>query len=182
MARKSDSIYKWPAWMPKAQQSDYSYEPVDRRSRTEMEVGSVLRVNYDTDETTLNCILILNRFESAWFEAAERTALWQGSQWIEMPIQTGGFINMHTVRFKARPKASIKAPFYTQYSLTLELEKRELEMCDSLAQFLFCFAPDEVCGVADLADTFIERMPPLQVPDFWIYGCKQKRVKYELHL
>lgn len=138
-------LYRWPDWMPKPQQEQYSYEPADRRSRTDMEVGSVLRVNFDTDETTVSCSLILNDTQSAWFEVFERKMLLQGSQWFEMPLKTGGQIEWHTVRFASRPKATVYAPFHTQYTFQLDLEKREDALCPVLTEALWCISPENLC-------------------------------------
>lgn len=177
-------LYRWPDWMPKPQRPDYSYEPVDRRSKTDMEVGSVLRVDYDTDETTLNCTLILNRFQASWFEAFERGALHQGSQWFSMPLQTGGFIEWHTVRFAARPKAGkLIGTCYTTYTLQLELERREGPMCDELAKLLVCILPEELLESSAVVKDFTLSLPGVcTIPDFWIYPCIKKRVRYEYGL
>lgn len=178
----SDGLFKWPDWMPLAQQSGYSYESADRRTRTDMEVGSVLRVNFDTDETTLSCTLVLNAFQAAWLEAFERGALRQGAQWFEMPVQTGGCIEWHTVRFASRPRAAGVNALYTTYMLQLELEKRELAMGDELAGLLVCVAPDELIDAADTVKAFTDGLPVLRVPDFWVYGCLHRRLEYEYGL
>lgn len=175
-------MFKWPDWMPLAQQAGYSYEPADRRTRTDMEVGSVLRVNFDTDETTLTCTLVLNTFQSAWLEAFERGALRQGARWFAMPIQTGGCIEWHTVRFASRPKAAGVNALYTTYTIQLDLEKRELAMSDELAELLVCIAPEELIESLVAVNAFVNRLAGLQVPDFWIYGCLQRRLEYEYGL
>lgn len=181
--RKSSGLYCWPDWMPKPQRNGYSYEPADRRSKTDMEVGSVLRVNFDIDETTLTCTLILNRFQAAWFEAFERGTLHQGAQWFEMPIQTGGEINWHTVRMAARSKAgSLIGPCYTTYTLQLELDHRNLVISDELAEILICIAPEDLVESTKTVRNFVNALPLLQVPDFWIYGCLQRRLEYEYRL
>lgn len=164
----AEKINCWPAWMPKAQQTSYSYNPVDRRTKTDMEVGSVLRVNFDTDETTLNCQLILNRVQSQWFEVFERNLQNQGAKWFRMPIQIAGCIEWHTVRFAARPKSSIMAPHYTQYDLTLDIWKRDLELCPELADFLFCISPDEFISSVDRTRIFWMSLQKLQIPYFLI--------------
>lgn len=177
-----NEMFKWPDWMPLAQQSGYGYEPADRRTRTDTEVGSILRVNFDTDETTLNCTLVLNTFQAAWLEAFERGALHQGAQWFEMPIQTGGCIEWHTVRFASRPKVAGVNALYTTYTLQLDLEKRELAMGDELAELLVCVAPEDLIEAVDTVKAFVGALPALRVPDFWIYGCLHRRLEYEYGL
>lgn len=180
----SDRLYRWPDFMPKPLQEGYSYQPVDRRERTDMEVGSIIRVNYDTDETTLNCSLILDCFQSSWFEAFERGAIRQGSQWFMMPIQTGGQIKWHKVRFADRPKAgNLIGDRWTTYTLKLDVEQREGPMCDELAELLLCVLPDEVFDAREaLKDVIISLPSVAKVPDFWIYPCIQKRIRYEYNL
>lgn len=156
----------WPSWMPKAQQTSYSYNPVDRRTKTDMEVGSVLRVNFDTDETTLNCQLILNRVQSQWFEVFEQVLQNQGSKWFRMPIQIAGCIEWHTVRFATRPKASIMAPHYTQYDLTLDIWKRDFTLCPGVAEFLLCHTPDELIDAVNNVRIFWMSLQKLQIPYF----------------
>lgn len=163
----AEKFYCWPKWLPKAQQSGYSYEPTDRRTRTDMEVGSVLRVNYDTDETTLNCMLILNAVQAQWFEKFERELINQGATWFQMPIQAGGCIEWHTVRFASRPKASIMAPHYTQYDLKLDLWRRELSICMELEELMLCLSPEEIRGAASECRTFWMSLKKLQAPT-WV--------------
>lgn len=176
---ESDSLTKWPDWMPLAQQSDYNYEPTDRRTKTDMEVGSVLRVNFDTDETTLNCQIILNPIQSQWFEIFERDLQNQGSKWFEMPIQIANCIDWHTVRFATRPKVSIKAPKYQIYNFKLDIEKRKLNLCPEIAELLLCVTPCDIFNTANYGSMFQKGMDKLKVPDYWIYGCKNLEVANE---
>lgn len=163
----------WPEWMPKAQQTSYSYNPTDRRTKTDMEVGSVLRVNYDTDETTLNCQLILNRMQSQWFEVFERNLQNQGAKWFRMPIQIAGCIEWHTVRFASRPKASIKAPHYTQYDLQLDIDRRDLVLCPEVAEFLFCYTPYDFLRIIPVLRDFWMGLKALQTPYWIVEACKE---------
>lgn len=163
-----EEINCWPSWMPKPQQSNYSYEPVDRRTRSEMEVGNIIRVNFDSDEATLNCNLILNRVQAQWFEVFEHNLQNQGATWFNMPIQIGGCIEWHKVRFSSRPKASIFAPLHTKYDFTLEIWKRDLILCPEVAQFLLCVTPDELLSTTDYARKFWMSLQKLQIPYFLI--------------
>ena len=162
-------LMRWPDWMPKPQQSDYSYELTDRRSRTDMEVGSLIRVNFDTDESSFTCSIILDKFQSAWFEAFEKGTLNQGSLWFQMPLMSSGEINWHTVRFKSRPKANLVGPNHTRYSFVLEAEQRPDVLCPELAGIITCTSPNLFCDAQSLlAYAVNEILPSLQLPDFWL--------------
>lgn len=150
-----DEMLRWPDWMPKPQRSGYGYEPVDRRTRTDMEVGSIYRVNFNSDEATVNCTLILNNIQSSWFETFEHKALNQGSKWFEIPLQTGGRIEWHKARFAARPKAgNLIGVGATTYTLRLDIEKREGRLCDSIAEMLYCISPEEFMDVSRTLASF----------------------------
>lgn len=164
----AEKFYCWPSWMPIAQRPNYSYEPTDRRSKTEMEVGSILRVNFDTDETTLDCTLILNTMQAQWFEKFERDMLNQGAKWFQMPIQIAGCIEWHTVRFAQRPKAgNLIGPRHTTYTLKLDIQQRDLKICDEVEELLFCLSPNEIFNAADYVRSFWLSLKRLQVPS-WI--------------
>lgn len=164
----AENIIRWPDWMPKPQRASYSYEVTDRRSRTDMEVGSIVRVEYDTDENRLTCTLTCNKLQSAWFEMFERDVLAQGSRWFEMPLQTEGRIEWHTVRFSARPKASLTGASHTSYSLTLDVEKRPDAMCPELVELLVCVSPTDLCCAAEnLRHVMHDIIPSISLPDYW---------------
>lgn len=164
----SEELRCWPEWMPKPQQTNYSYDYVDRRTKTDMEVGSVLRVNFDTDESTLNCRLILNRLQSQWFEVFESKLQNHGARWFRMPIQIAGCIVWHTVRFASRPKASIMAPHYTQYDFTLDIWKKIYALCPGVAEFLLCHTQEELISVIEPLRDFWISLKKLQIPYFLI--------------
>lgn len=170
----SEKFYCWPDWMPKAQSNGYGYEPTDRRAKTEMEVGSVLRVNFDTDETTLDCTLILNAVQSQWFEKFERNMLNQGAKWFQIPIQIAGCIERHTVRFAARPKAgNLIGPYHTTYTLKLDVQKRDLPICDEIMDLLLCVSPDELRKTARNLREFWMSLKKLQSPTWIVDEAKQ---------
>lgn len=151
----AEKLHCWPSWMPIAQRQNYAYEPADRRSKTEMEVGSILRVNFDTDESTVDCTLILNQLQAQWFEKFEQSLLNQGAKWFKMPIQTAGCIEMHTVRFSQRPKAgNLIGPKFTTYTLKLDLMKRDLKLCDEVVELLFCISPTDFTDTVSKARIF----------------------------
>lgn len=164
----AEKFYCWPEWMPKPQRSEYGYEPVDRRSKTDMEVGSVLRVNFDSDETTLDCTLILNAVQSQWFEKFERDMLNQGATWFQMPIMIAGCIEWHTVRFASRPKAgNLIGPYHTTYTLRLDIERRDLKLCDEVAELLLCMTPNDLLATIPRLRDFWMSLKTLQKPT-WI--------------
>lgn len=166
MAKK---LLRWPEWMPIPQQSGYSYQPTDRRTRTDMEVGSILRVNYDTDETQFSCTLILNSIQSAFFEQFERDILSQGTQWFEFPLKSGGNITWHTARFLEHPKATLLGVRHTTYTFTLEIEKRPVTLCPQIAEFLVCISPQDLCRAGHvLREAMREVVPGIELPDFWV--------------
>lgn len=164
----ASQLLRWPDWMPKPQRASYQYEAVDRRSRTDMEVGSIVRVEYDTDESKITCTMTCNRVQSAWFEIFEREMLAQGSRWFEMPLQSEGRIEWHTVRLAARPKASLTGATHTSYSLTLDVEKRPDAMCLELVELLTCISPADLCCTAEnLRHAMHEIVPSVSLPDYW---------------
>lgn len=163
------SLLQWPDWMPLPQMSGYGLELKDRRLKTEMEVGSIVRVEYDTDEAQATCSLVLNEFQAAWFEAFERDVLAQGSQWFSMPLKSSGIVQPHTVRFAQRPKADIVGPGHTRYSFTLDVEKRPDVICGEVSNIVLCMAPTDVCQTANiLDDTLYDGLRGLTVPDYWL--------------
>lgn len=165
---KTDLIC-WPDWMPKPQRSGYSYSPVDRRKKTDMEVGSISRVEFDADETTCDCSLILDRKQASWFESFERGVLRQGSRWFRMPLQFGGCIAMQTVRFSTRPKASELIGLHTTYTFTLEIECRELPLKnDFLAEIMLCLSFEELYEMTQNSANLAGKLQGWQVPPVWL--------------
>lgn len=161
----AEKFYCWPDWMPKPQRNGYGYDVTDRRSRTDMEVGSLIRVNYDTDETTLDCTLVCNAIQAQWFEKFERDMLSQGSQWFQMPIMIAGCIEKHTVRFASRPKAgSLVGPYFTSYQLRLDIQERDLKLCKQLMDFMLCVSPKHTMGASDAARKYWLSLKTLCIP------------------
>ncbi len=159
-----EDLCAWPQWMPLPQTSSYSYEPTDRRTRTDMEVGSVIRVNYDTDETTVNCTLILDRVQSAWFETFERDLDSQGAGWFRMPLLIGGCLSWHTVRFSSRPQAGDIIGLHMTYTFTLDVQQRNLPMCAELAALLLCISWKDFLDAYQCTRTFVLNIPNFRLP------------------
>lgn len=158
--------YTWPKWMPAPQKSGYGAGPVDRRTKTDMEIGARLRTEFDTDESTATCKLILSDFEAGWLETFEHKVLDQGIIWIEMPIWTAGRVSQHVVRFKDRPKLSGLQGLHGIYEFTLDIAKRNLLSRD-YAEVLLYYSPQTLSLWSDsLHRVLHEQMPGLtSLPD-----------------
>lgn len=164
MAEKRD-LLRWPSWMPKPQRSGYKFNTVDRRQKTDMEVGSLYRVQFDTDECTCDCTVILNRVQSTWFENFEKNVLHQGARWFEIPLMSGGKIAMHTARFKTRPTMSEPGPVFSTYNFTLDVDKRPQVLCCQLLDFFYCVSPQELCKSASMTrESMQEIIPSINLP------------------
>ncbi|MFT4301691.1 MAG: hypothetical protein QM579_08055 [Desulfovibrio sp.] len=133
--------YVWPDWMPPPEKDGYNLQPVDRRTKTEMEIGGIVRAEYDTDEATCQCRLTLSEMESAWFEAFEANLLKQGTIWIDMPLWSAGQVTRHVVRFKDRPKITGFVGLHTVYDFALDVSGRNLWSAD-VVEFLALYSPD----------------------------------------
>lgn len=146
--------------MPKPQMNGYGIQPVDRRIKTDMEMGGVYRAEFDTDENECSCSLVLNRDESAWFEAFERDLLKQGTVWFEMPLWVGGKVETHVVRMKERPKAGNLIGLHTTYTLSLDVRKRNIPMCPGIAALLTCYTPSSLGKIMDMFSTLVDETAP----------------------
>ena len=146
--------------MPKPQMNGYGIQPVDRRIKTDMEIGGVYRAEFDTDENECSCSLVLNRDESAWFEAFERDLLKQGTVWFEMPLWVGGKVETHVVRMKERPKAGNLIGLHTTYTLSLDVRKRNIPMCPGVAALLTCYTPSSLGKIMDMFSALVDETAP----------------------
>ena len=133
--------YVWPKWMPAPQKSGYVAAPVDRRTKTDMEIGARLRTEFDTDESTATCKLTLSDFEAGWLETFEHKVLAQGAIWIKMPIWSAGRVSQHVVRFKDRPKLTGLVGLHGTYEFTLDIAERNLLSRD-YAEVLIDYSPE----------------------------------------
>lgn len=146
--------------MPKPQMNGYGIQPVDRRIKTDMEMGGVYRAEFDTDENECSCSLVLNRDESAWFEVFERDLLKQGTVWFEMPLWVGGKVETHVVRMKERPKAGNLIGLHTTYTLSLDVRKRNIPMCPGVAALLTCYTPSSLGKIMDMFSALVDETAP----------------------
>ena len=162
----------WPDWMPKPQRSGYQYEPVDRTIRTEMEIGGIYRVEFNTDETVIQCSLILcNRLQLEFFEAFERGCLRRGTRWFQMPIWINGKTEWYKCRFRARPKFAVNSTVtHTTVTMQLEIEERDL-LDTSLVDLLINFGPDGVAALVKAIRDNLRIRPGVTVipPDVWAF-------------
>lgn len=117
----SEQLFTWPDWMPGPLTEGYAVETDDRRLTSQTEAGSIVRRQFDTDEATVTCSVMLDRMRADWFEAFERDMLAQGSKWFEFPLWVAGSLTMHKVRFAQRPKASAVIGTHTRYEFVLNV-------------------------------------------------------------
>jgi hypothetical protein len=160
----AQDLIKWPAWMKYPTIDGYGVEVKDTRIKTEMEVGSAFRVEFNTDESSASCSLFLNKIQSDFFEAFERGLLKQGSVWFIMPLWVGGKLIDHTVRFQERPKLVEKLGPYTSYSFTLDVARREGLMSDFYVEFLLSVGPLEFMKLEEKLQMTLNEYYPIALP------------------
>ena len=151
----------WPEWMPKPQVNGYGIQPVDRRTKTDMEIGGVYRVEFDSDECICQCSLVLNPDQSAWLEAFERDLLRQGSVWFEIPLWIGGKIESHIVRMRDRPSAGKIIGLHTTYTLSLDVRERNLISVEEM-EALSEYSPAQIRNFDDAFDKIVN----VDMPEF----------------
>lgn len=136
----------WPSdWMPTPQQDSWSFQPEDLRQTTETEVGAVIRPQFDSDILIADCTLVLNRMQSAWFEAFEK-AVNHENLWFVFPVWYGGEIHDALCMFRDRPKWTVEA-FTTTYKFSLLVQKRSLYLTPCALEMLDCWSPAETCRI-----------------------------------
>jgi hypothetical protein len=155
---------KWPSWMKPPVVDGYGIEPINRRLVTEMEIGSVYRVEFDTDESVATCSLFLNPLGANWFEAFERDFLAQGSRWFYWTLFVGGQLVDHVVRFKDRPKLSEKSGDYSTYTFTLDIARREGLMPVVLVELLTALNPEQLMMMDEMLQKVVNVDLPKAMP------------------
>ena len=138
---EADRHLSWPDWLKCALTDGYSVEIQDRRVTTEMEAGSQVRAEFNTDECVAECALFLEPISANWLEAFERQLLAQGTVWFWFPLWVGGRLQRHLARFRTRPKLSEKSGPYSVYRFSLDIGRREGLMEDWLCQLLLIYSP-----------------------------------------
>lgn len=147
----------WPDWMPKPRQDGYSYETVDRRTKTDMEISGIYRVEFDTDEGRASCQIDCDQLQASYFEKLERDILNQGSVWFKFPLWYGGKLVESVVRFADRPKLTAEEAAYSTYSLTLDVQQREELMCAETLLMLDCFEPCQIVKMSKALNDFMTK-------------------------
>jgi hypothetical protein len=135
--------------MPIPIKNNYSYELSDRTIESQMDIGSIRRVEFDTDETFISCNLILcNRLQLEWFEKFERDCLRQGTKWFKMPIYMSGHVDWYMVQLQGRPKfGNLIGITHTTVTIKLRIEKRDL-LDDDIFEIITIFGPSVLSVVA----------------------------------
>jgi hypothetical protein len=153
---------RWPLRPPLV--DGYTVEPADRRVTTEMEDGTIRRVEFGTDEATAQCSLWLNAEEAAWFEAFERDYLKQGSEWMIMPLWVGGRLTDHAARFRERPRLTGKEGGWATYTFPLAVAGRRGLMDEDLQEGLLAVSPWDLMEISDLLDWTMNQAWPAVLP------------------
>ena len=144
-----------------------------------MEVGSVRRVEYRTDETSARCAVIMTREEVERMRRWVRVELKHGTRWFLMPLQSAGNIDMHTARLKGMPKVETFSGLHMKVSLDLDVWRRENPMCSWVTELLVCRPPEVFVEFQKTFDEILSGID-MSVPDFWIpAACQKKKVLYE---
>ena len=116
---------EWPASLP-APQASLTYEPEDVRISTDMEVGQIVRKQFDTDVVRADCELILSPAQAATFEAFEAGAC-HALRWFSMPLWLAGELQEGTCQILERPKWS-PAGLQTRYRFSVLVSEREISL------------------------------------------------------
>lgn len=148
MADTSDSIYAWPQWMPPPEQDNFSRLPVDTRTKSEMEAGTIERAEYDTDEQNYSCSMTLDPTEAKFLESFEHVVLRQGTTHFMFPCWIAGELQLQRCKFVDRPKATKIVGINTIYSFTLSVEQRDLWSLE-VTTALTIYAPDDLNAWSD---------------------------------
>lgn len=114
---------RWPDWMPVPQQDGYTLQAEDRRAGGDFGVFAPFPDEFGIDEGVVECTLLLDQVQCAWFESFEGELLSQGAEWFEMPLLSGREVTWHRVRMRERPSfGELKGCLHTVATLKLELE------------------------------------------------------------
>ena len=122
---------RWPDWMPIPQQNGYAFQAEDRRTKDDLGVFSPFLDEFGLEESIIECSLVLDQVQCAWFESFEGELLSQGAEWFEMPLLSGREVKWHKVRMQERPSfGSLKGCIYTMATMKLELDDGPDEEAD----------------------------------------------------
>lgn len=156
----------WPSFLDIPIRESYDYQPADRRSKSDMEINSRFRVVFDTDETTLNCYFTLKLTQLMFYEPFEKYLLNQGSIWFKMPVMAGGFISMHTVRFRERPRMGEFNGGFANVTMVLDVAERNMLSEDDIWTLWELGGIDTFLYFEDLLQIIINKKYPvsMQIP------------------
>ncbi len=153
----AETEYTWPNWMPRPNADDFNTQPVESRTLTDMEVGTVIRSEFDTDEQEASCSLLLTPEQATWFDAFEKTLLNNGTKWFWFPCWFSGEVQLRKVRFKSRPKMSKVIGLNSQYTFALQVADREL-LEPNVVESLLKYSPVELIQLEQVVSGFIEEI------------------------
>ncbi len=146
-----DTLFAWPEWMPKPEQDNFNRSPVDTRTKSEMEAGTVERAEYDTDEQNYSCTMTLEPTEAKFLESFEHVVLRQGTSYMMFPCWIAGELQTRKCKFVDRPKATKVLGVNTVYTFTLAVEDRDL-WSEDVTTALAIYAPDDLVAWSDGLD------------------------------
>lgn len=175
MAR--DALPAYPAWMPIPRKDDYSYDPEDRRVTTDTEVAQIRRPEYATDETVVQCSVMLSPLECAFFESFEHDILAQGSGWFSLPLLLSGQVSEHEACFASRPKFGKLHGCHITVTMELRLKSRN-RMCPQLTSLLTEMGPPDIFRLHDALAACVGTFPNSELPYYWQHACRQKEIAY----
>ena len=168
---------QWPEFLDIPLRDSYGYAPVDRRGKSPMEMGNRYRVQYDTDETTLDCHFYMSHDQTAFFEAFEKHAQNQGTTWFEMPVMAGGKISRHVVRFREKPKVGNFKGGFCIVEMSLDIAQRKT-MPEATAWSLYFKYTGKVEGEAIVWPGFLD----IPIRDGYNYQPADRRAKGEIDI
>lgn len=158
----TQELPQWPDWMPVPMLSGYGVEIIDRSVSTEMEIGTIKRVQFDSDETHIPVTIFLDALQRTWFQTWERDVLRHGCSWFEMPILIGEKLEKYRVQILGRPKLDSftgAPPHYCQATFTVQIERRKLWDCGVMEIFK-CLSPGEFTSIATGLHSILEKQMP----------------------
>ncbi|MDR2892968.1 MAG: hypothetical protein LBV80_07790 [Deltaproteobacteria bacterium] len=126
MSQSEDTALRWPCWLPRPSRSGYTFDPRKASVDSTMEVGTLVRREFDADQGSVTCSMLLDQNQMAMFEAFERDTLCQGRGWFLFPLWVGGQLQEYMVRFNGRPKPGTVRGLYTTVTFSLDMGARQL--------------------------------------------------------
>ena len=126
MSMTVDEPLCYPFWMPVPEEGSYKYDISDMTSRTEMEIGSLRRMQFDSDEVVVTCEVLCEDVEAAFIETFEENLLEKGQKWFWMPLLVSGKVGRFYVSFAGRPSLAGVQGLLSRYVFAVRLGDRRL--------------------------------------------------------